>query len=64
MGKAFAVGDVERWYGAVCCLVGWNWPVACTAAVVPLGEVGPAFVVIVREVFALVFCDDEAEVCE
>lgn len=51
MGKAFAVGEVERWYGAACCLVGWNWAEACTAAVVAPGEEGPALVVIVRDEF-------------
>lgn len=48
MGKALAVGEVERWYGAVCWRVGWNWPVAWTAAVVAPGEVGPVLVVMVR----------------
>jgi len=50
MGKAFVVGDVERWYGAACCLVGWNWPAAWTAAAVAPGEVGPALVDIARVV--------------
>lgn len=62
MGKAFVVwGEVERWYGAACCLVGWNWPEACTAAVVAPGEGGPAFVVIVRAVLEpwIAFWDEE-----
>jgi hypothetical protein len=61
-GKAFVVaGEVERWYGAACCLVGWNWPVACTAAVVAPGDGGPAFVLIARDVLAaawFAFCGD------
>ena len=65
MGKAFAVGEVERWYGAACCLVGWNCPEACTAAAVPPGEGGPAFVAIARDVcgFWLGVCEAAEAVC-
>lgn len=60
MGNAFAVGEVDRWYGAWCCLVGVNWPDAWTAAVVAPGEGGPAFVVMVRDAEGVV----EWAVCE
>ena len=53
MGKALALGDVERLYGAACCLVGWKWPVACTDTVVAPGEGERVFVVMVRDVAAL-----------
>lgn len=63
MGNALVVGDVERWYGAACCLVGWNWPAAWTAAAVAPGVVGPALVVIVR-VVEVEPCEEVAELCE
>jgi hypothetical protein len=63
MGKAFAVGDVERWYGGACCLVGWKWFVACTVVGLAPGEGDRVFVVIVRvDVVAsrVVLCTTEA----
>ena len=66
MGKAFAVGEVERWYGAWCCLVGWNWPDAWTAAVVAPGEGGPALVVMGREAVGVLwwaFCEAGDVLC-
>ena len=48
-----ALGDVERLYGAACCLVGWKWPVACTDTVVAPGDGERVFVVMVRDVAAL-----------
>lgn len=56
IGNAAEAGDVERWYGAGCCRAGWNWPVACMAAVVGPGEEGPAFEVSVRAVLG-VLCE-------
>lgn len=50
IGKAAEAGEVERWYGAGCWRAGWNWVVACIAAVVGPGEEGPVFDVSVRGV--------------
>jgi len=57
IGNAFAcTGDVDRWYGVACCLVGWNWPELCTTVVVVVvvvvapGDGDRVFVVIVRVV--------------
>lgn len=50
IGNAFAcTGDVDRWYGVACCLVGWNWPELCTTVVVVApGDGDRVFAVIVR----------------
>jgi hypothetical protein len=49
MGNALAwTGEVERWYGVACCLVGWNWPLVWTTVVVAPGEGDLVLAVIVR----------------